>query len=197
MQCSFRCFAPTADAVHVVLYDEATSNKGRRLMPMRRIPEGCWKAIVCGDLKGKYYKLRADGADKLLFPGVEVLDPYSRCNTSHAGRSLIFGFETTPVAPRPCVKPEHTIVYELHIRDATIDPASGVTAQNRGKFLGLTETGTRLVRNESGHIDEERVPTCLDHIIQMGVTAVQLLPVQDFDNDETDDTQYKHVWILH
>jgi pullulanase len=246
--CMFRCFAPAADIVYVVLYGTPYGGD-REQMPMRRIPEGCWKVTIHRNLKGIYYKLLAEGRDKLLFPGVEVIDPYSRCNTSHNGRGLIFGWESTPIAPRPNIKPEQAIIYELHIRDATIDIASGV--QNRGKYVGLTETGTyiqtdatrrstctaiedsekrpsseseqdgrnqsvkpgkgRLVTGQTSDIsgirdasfrddreavaettpDKTRVATALDHILEMGVTAVQIMPIQDFDNDETDSTAYR------
>lgn len=263
-KCAFRCFAPMASAVFVVLYSAASGGSGKDVS-MRRIPEGCWKAVVEDDLKGMYYKLRAEGENKRLFPGVEVIDPYSRCNTGHAGRGLIFGNDTTPIAPRPTIDHAHTIVYELHVRDATIDPASGV--QHRGKFLGLTERGTtlqnvpaqRIVENPGLEAPESNSPgsaksstrkqpesehhrddsssgqrhndvdvlsnhtplsetecsemgstplnnqrhcgicqdgktgatsTALDHIIEMGVTAVQIMPIQDFDNNESDETDY-------
>lgn len=210
-QCSFRCFAPTADQVSVVLYDLPTGEKGRRVVAMRRIPQGCWKAIVRGNLKGKYYKLLAEGENKRLFPGVEVIDPYSRCNTSHTGRGLIFGTEETRIHPRPNFSAEETIVYELHIRDLTIDKAAGVSG--RGKFMGLTERGTTITSdneltsaNAPSLTDWSQEPmpgvqknmqtlnkfsTGIDHIVQMGVNAVQLLPIQDFDNDESNDKEYK------
>lgn len=74
--------------------------KDRKEYPMRKIIEGCWKAIISEKLRGKFYKLLATGEDKRLFPGVEVLDPYSRCNTAHhtQGRGLIFGKDKTPVS---------------------------------------------------------------------------------------------------
>lgn len=192
-RCHFRCFAPTADVVFVVLYDAALGGNGKRIA-MRRIPEGCWKATVNGDLKGSYYKLLAEGSNKRLFPGCEVIDPYSRCNTSHTGRGLIFGEENTPVAPRPDIKPENTIIYELHLRDATVDPKSGVV--NKGKYMGLTETGTRFVAGNKGGASGSKgtlapVSTALDHIVDMGVTAVQIMPIQDFDNDENDPNSYR------
>lgn len=221
-QCSFRCFAPTADKVSVVLYNRPAGKSGRRVLPMRRIPHGCWKCIVNGNLRGRYYKLLAEGENKRLFPGVEVIDPYSRCNTAHNGRGFIYGVENTPVAPRPDCEPNETVVYELHIRDITIDENSGV--HKRGKFAGLCERGTRLKLSRAelgkrkeprstilchglssdnveggfhgeGHVDRfqplNKLSTALDHIVEMGVTAVQVMPVQDFDNDESDDGAYR------
>lgn len=208
--CLFRCFAPTADGVFVVLYDCATGKAGRTVLPMRQIPEGCWKVIVKNDLRGKYYTLLVEGENKRLFPGVEIIDPYSRCNTAHNGRGLIFGAENTVVAPRPDIKPFEAIVYELHIRDVTIDKESGIS--RRGKFCGLAERGTRYL-GESDKVEPDapltkweqekllgvdasvqhldQFSTGLDHIAQMGVTTVQILPIQDFDNDESDNFSYR------
>lgn len=208
-KCIFRCFAPIASLVSVVLYDEPTGDAGRTVVPMRRIPQGCWKVTIIEDLKGRYYKLLAEGGNKRLFPGVEVIDPYSRCNTGHTGRGLVYGIDSTEVYPRPNVKPSAAIVYELHIRDITIDKCSGI--RQRGKFLGLTERGTglpnKVSKSESkaltqwpqermrGVNDEfsllDKFSTGLDHIVQMGVTAVQIMPIQDFDNDESDDGSYR------
>lgn len=196
-QSSFRCFAPHADNVSVVLYSDHTENGARRCVKMRRIPQGCWKTIIKKDLKGMYYKLLATGKDKLLFPGIEVIDPYARCNTGHTGRSYIYGYENTEIAPRPNIPVEDTIVYELHVRDATIDSESGV--EGKGKFLGLTERGTKMQsqpgKKKQSDIHEEiaisKYSTGLDHIIEMGVTAVQIMPIQDFDNDERSQTEYR------
>lgn len=207
-RCSFRCFAPTADQVYVVLYNSASGKEGRRVVPMRRIPDGCWKAIVIGNLKGKYYNLLAEGENKRLFPGVEVIDPYSRCNTGHTGRGLIFGFEDTNIHPRPDISPQETLVCELHIRDVTIDENSGIS--KRGKFMGLTERGTTMKPlpgtlevkalnpwnqepipgMEKGMQTLNKLSTGLDHIVQMGINTIQILPIQDFDNDESDESSY-------
>ncbi|MBX7244761.1 MAG: type I pullulanase, partial [Candidatus Sumerlaeaceae bacterium] len=88
-----------------------------------------------------------------------------------------------PVGFRPIKRPTFgtalpdAVIYQLHVRDFTIDKNSGVSEKNRGKFLGLTETGTRLP-------GDPKVKTGLDHLRELGVTHVQLQPIQDFDNDE-------------
>src|SRR6185369_470286 len=60
-------------------------------------------------------------------------------------------------------------IYELHVRDASMAVNSGI--KNKGKFLGLTETGTK---NEAG------LATGLDHLKELGVTHIHLLPSYDF-----------------
>src|SRR5207253_1983253 len=68
------------------------------------------------------------------------------------------------------------IIYEMHVRDFTIAVSSGV--KNPGLYVGWTEPGTRLP-------DDEQIETGLDHLTALGVTHVELMPVQDFENDET------------
>eukprot|EP00183_Erythrolobus_madagascarensis_P004453 CAMPEP_0185857464 /NCGR_PEP_ID=MMETSP1354-20130828/29517_1 /TAXON_ID=708628 /ORGANISM="Erythrolobus madagascarensis, Strain CCMP3276" /LENGTH=1216 /DNA_ID=CAMNT_0028559735 /DNA_START=136 /DNA_END=3786 /DNA_ORIENTATION=- len=199
---TFRVFAPSASVMNVVIYNSADGDWGRHQYRMRRIMQGVWKIVIQKDLAGKYYKLLAEGDDKRLYPGVEVIDPYSRCNTAHNGRGLIYGHENTHVSDRPHVRPEHAIVYELHVRDATIDGAGGVADDGRGKYVGLTQRGTRYDPfHHDGHVAGQLggsrmmwngesgsgptdITTALDHIVEMGVTHVQIMPVQDFDNEE-------------
>jgi pullulanase len=65
-------------------------------------------------------------------------------------------------------------MYELHVRDATIDANSGVKAENRGKFRGLAQLGTTIGSGKS------KVSTGLSFFKEMGVTHVQLLPMYDY-----------------
>jgi pullulanase len=67
------------------------------------------------------------------------------------------------------------IVYEIHVRDFTIASNSG--AKNAGLYLGFTESGRRLE-------DDAEIRTGLDHLTELGVTHVELMPVHDFENDE-------------
>jgi pullulanase len=76
------------------------------------------------------------------------------------------------------------IIYELHVRDASIAVNSGI--DKKGKFLGLTETGTK---NTAG------MATGLDHIKEMGVTHVHLLPFYDINSvDESMPGKEKYNW---
>ncbi|MGM0508143.1 MAG: alpha-amylase family glycosyl hydrolase [Fusobacteriota bacterium] len=65
---------------------------------------------------------------------------------------------------------EDAMLYEVHIRDLTIDDSSGVSIENKGKYLGMVETGT----------DYQGVSTGIDHLKELGVTHVQILPFYDF-----------------
>ena len=76
------------------------------------------------------------------------------------------------------------VIYELHVRDLSSDESSGI--QNTGKFLGLTETGTTTA---SG------IPTGLDHMKDLGITHLHLLPVYDYASvDETKSDKPQFNW---
>ncbi|MFP3345315.1 hypothetical protein R0J87_22810, partial [Halomonas sp. SIMBA_159] len=70
-------------------------------------------------------------------------------------------------AERPAlVNREDAVIYEVHVRDFTIDASSGVSADKRGKYLGMVESGTRYNGLKTG----------IDHLVDLGITHVQLLP---------------------
>ncbi len=177
---TFRLFAPTADNVFVVIYHKSKEKEGRREFAMQKRPKGIWEKTVPGNLKNKYYMYRLKGAD--FDPNLEVVDIYARCVSTNGGRGIIVDLASTnPPGFEPTKKPPvknrtDAIIYELHIHDFTIAPNSGV--KQKGLFLGLTETGTHLP-------GEPSIKTALDHLTALGVTHVQLMPIQDFDNDET------------
>jgi pullulanase len=171
---TFRLFAPTASRMVVLLY-EAPQGGTPRVVEMAPTTGGLWEVTVPEDLRDIYYTLKVDGSDSRFRPDRELIDPYSRCNSAHDGRGLIL-VDETPVADRPSFPIDEAIIYELHLRDFTIDENSGI--QYKGKYLGLTEEGTTM----PGHAE---IRTGLDHLIELGVNAVQIMPVQDFENDET------------
>ncbi len=172
----FRVFAPTASQMQVLLYDQPTGGPVREVS-MAALENGLWEATLGQNLRGTHYTLRADGGDPRFDPQRELIDPYSRCNTAHNGRGLIWS-DQTHVADRPTFGVDEAIIYELHIRDFSVDENSGI--QKKGKYLGLTEEGTVMPGNPE-------VKTGLDHLVELGVNAVQIMPIQDFENDESSD----------
>ncbi|HVP57758.1 MAG TPA: type I pullulanase [bacterium] len=174
---TFRVFAPTASSVKLLLYDKPVGGAAVET-GMQYAANGVWEATVAGDLKGRYYTLKAAGSDPGLGSGREVIDPYSKCNTAHDGRGLVF-VDSTRVAAPPQFDVSQAIIYELHVRDFTIDPASGV--KNKGKYLGFTEAGTTMPGDST-------IKTGLDHLQELGVNVVHIMPIQDFENDESKDT---------
>lgn len=162
----FRVFAPEAPGVRLRLYGSRSGT-----FAMSGNPDGTWE-VLCPDLPW-------DGSCQYTFEawGKEVIDPYARCLTGHDGRGVLYQ-DDTPLLPRPSFPPEEAILYELHLRDFTLDPDSGI--QRRGKYLGLTEEHTRL-------FPERKLSTGLDHLVELGVNTVQILPLSEFANDEQHD----------
>jgi len=172
----FRVWAPTAGKVRLNIYDSPSGGRPR-LLTMSRHRDGTWHTMLLGNWRGIYYTYTATGRDPRFDPARELIDPYARAVTAHNGRAIVVHDETL-VADRPTFPISQAIIYETHIRDFTIDPDSGI--QRRGKYLGLTETSTHL----TGRSD---IATGLDHLIEMGVNVVQLLPISEFHNDELND----------
>ena len=184
---TFRVFAPTAQGVQVVLADERTGEAGLNLHEMTRGERGVWAAAIDGNLQGKYYAYRLRGIG--FNPKSEVADIYAACMQGRYPRSLIVNMAATDppgFREQSYQLPQNladAFVYEVHVRDFTISSDSGVSPPNRGKYLGLTEAGTRLPEHPA-------IATGLDHLAELGVTHVQLMPVQDFDNAEEKDDGY-------
>jgi pullulanase len=68
------------------------------------------------------------------------------------------------------VNREDSVIYEVHVRDFTIDANSGVDPAKRGKYMGMVQMGTSFNGAKTG----------IDHLKELGITHVQLLPFYDF-----------------
>ena len=170
---TFRLFAPTAKAASVVLYMEPSGDKGRSVRPLRQESNGLWDVTAKGDWRGKFYTILLDANDPKR--AREVLDPYAINAAASSTRARITGM-SIPVPRGPRLEsPTDAIIYEMHVRDFTVAPNSGV--KNAGLYLGWTEPGTRLPL-------DDQIQTGLDHLAELGVTHAELMPVQDFENDE-------------
>lgn len=181
---SFRIWAPTADKAQLKLYAQPVVGEPLQSISMVRSAQGTWTASVKGDQKGKYYTFSIEYKGQWLD---EVPDSYAKAVGTNGKRAMIVDLlKTNPAGWQkdrsPALKSKtDAIIYELHIRDASIDASSGIT--QKGKFLGLTETGTK---NKDG------LSTGLDHLVQLGVTHIHLLPMFDYNsvNEMIVDQQY-------
>lgn len=181
----FRIWSPPSEQAELILYDKPLGGEALQRMEMRRGEKGTWQVTVGGDLAGRYYAFRVMVNGKW---GKEVPDPYVRSVGLNGRRGAVIDLRSTDPpgweldkAPLTAYKTD-AIIYELHVRDASISPNSGISF--KGKFIGLTETGTR---NSGG------LTTGLDHLKELGVTHVHLLPSYDFysvDESRPDTPQY-------
>ncbi len=177
---SFRVWAPTADSVSVNLYESGTEGTDDLIetIPMTADVNGTWVAEKEGDLNGTYYTYTAVVNGETH----ETVDPYARATGVNGKRSMVLDLDSTDPEgwdtdknPNADLGYNDAVIYELHVRDLSVDESSGI--QNKGKFLGLIETGT---------VSPEGIPTGLDHIKDLGVTHIHLLPSYDYGSvDET------------
>ncbi len=184
---TFRVWAPTADEVKLLLYDDGYDGGAYKTIDMHRSEKGTWLLKVEENLKGKFYTFQIKIGDKWLgeTPGMWV-----KATGVNGKRAAIIDFtETNPPGwdedERPPLKNFTDIVlYELHIRDFSMAQNSGI--QHRGKYLAFTEIGTKNTAGES---------TGIDHLKELGITHVHLLPAFDFASiDETKLNENKYNW---
>ena len=177
---TLRVFAPTASAVQVVTYDQATGDKGRATHPMTALGKGIWEATLAGDLEGKFYLFKPEGQgfasnrEALDIYCINAVDSSQRARITDLSKTNPPGWDKAKAGP-PLKSPVDMVVYEMSVRDFTIAANSGV--EHKGKYLGFAEPGTHLP-------DDPAIKTGLDHLTELGITHVQLMPIQDFDNDE-------------
>jgi len=169
---TFKVWAPAATAVRLRLYAAGEGDTAFRVTDLESIGEGVWSAVLQGNWVDRYYTFQPliDGKWQQECP-----DIYARAVGVNGHRGAIVDMAATnppgwaqDLRP-PLAHPTDIILYELHIRDLSMDSASGI--RHKGKFLGLTETGTQSPQGEA---------TGLDHIRELGVTHIHLLPSFDF-----------------
>lgn len=167
-----KIWSPPAEEMKLKLYKTSTGNDLTEEIYCSKGDNGVWKAELKGDRKNQYYTFQARIKGKW---NDENPDPYARAVGVNGKRGQIIDLsETNPAGwdnDKAPLLNNHTdvILYELHVRDLSVAPNSGI--KNKGKFLGLTETGTRNSHEQSAGID---------HIAGLGVTHVHLLPSFDF-----------------
>ncbi len=166
----FRVWAPTASEAKLVTYKKWNDKIGNEIN-MQQSEKGTWKAELTGNQKGLFYTYKVKIGDKWT----EAVDPYARAASVNGDKGAVVDLEETnpkkwKTNKKPKFKnPEDAIIYELHVRDLSIQPESGI--KHKGKYLGVTEKGTRGPKD---------VKTGLDHMKDLGVTHVQLLPIFDY-----------------
>lgn len=170
----FAVYAPGAKKVELNLYSKPTGGDAE-IYQLARNKHGVWHTTLDFNAVGKYYTYSADGLDLSYKPGIEVIDPYVRSVTKHNGRGLITD-EKTRVSDSPVFQIKDAVIYEMHVRDFTIGSKSGV--ENKGRYLGFAESGTVIPRTN--------ISTGLDHLVELGINTVQLMPVQDFEHNGVD-----------
>jgi pullulanase len=180
---TFKVWAPKASEVKLRLFAEGAGGEAVETNNLEKGSDGTWVISINKNLKNKFYTFQVKQDDKWL---LECPDIYAKAVGVNGHRGMVVDLAATnPLNWQNDKKPAlknatDAIIYEMHIRDISIDPNSGI--KNKGKFLGLIETGTKSPSGDA---------TGLDHIKELGVTHVHILPAFDFNSvDETKTGQY-------
>ena len=180
---TFSLWSPAADSVCLRLYDEGVGGEAQKAIPMRRSKDGTWTCSVRRDLQGKFYTFQVNDMEET--PGI-----FAKAVGVNGKRAAVIDLTgTNPEGWEEDSRPafagaKDAIVYEMHYRDYSIHPTSGVA--HKGKFLALTEEGTQA---------EDGSATGIDHLKELGITHVQILPSYDYGSiDETKLEDNKYNW---
>lgn len=175
---TFKIWSPEAEEVRLNLYETGNDSPSMAEHNLTKDENGVWSVKVDGDLNGTYYtyQVRTDQGWLERTPGI-----YAQAVGVNGQRAMVVDLPTTnpdgwenDKGP-DLLSPNDAIIYELHVRDMSIHPESGIS--HKGKFLGLAETGIKAANGLASGID---------HIKEMGVTHVHLLPAFEFASlDET------------
>jgi pullulanase len=183
---TFRLWAPTAEQVRLNLYQDGDGDCLMATENMIKDKSGTWFFQKRGDLDRVYYTylVTVDGVTR------ETIDPYALAAGVNGQRGMVVDLlSTNPDGfldeNRPGLEsPVDAVICEISVADMTMDESSGV--KHHGKYLGLTETGTR---------SPEGLSTGLDYLKQLGVTHVQLMPSFDFGSiDESKPQSEQYNW---
>ena len=185
---NFSVFSRNAAAIELLLFEREDDPQPSHVIPLDPVISRnyhYWHAFVPEIQMGQLYGYRARGqfdpasgarfdANKILLDpygrGVVVPRDYSREAARHAGDNCATAMKSVVVNPftynwegdAPLRRPSsRTIIYEMHVRGFTRHPSSGLKENLRGTYAGLIE----------------KIP----YLKQLGVTAVELLPVFQFD----------------
>ena len=174
----FRLWSPEAQQVMLRLYSEARGGVPLKEIAMTKSGNGTWVAEMSPVPYGKFYTFSIQHNDRWLqeTPGI-----WAKAVGVNGGRAAVIDMASTdPEGWDADRGPEinainDAVIYELHHRDFSIHPSSGIV--NKGKFLAMSENSTVSPAGDA---------TGIDHLKELGVTHVHILPSYDFNSvDET------------
>ncbi len=183
----FKLWSPTAEEVKLRLFKTGNASNSFETFSLESAKSGIWQKEVTQDLDGIYYtyQVKINGRWLEETPGI-----YAKAVGVNGNRAMVLDLNATnPDKWEKDKGPEishlnKAIIYELHIRDMTIHPESGSSLP--GLYLGLVEQGTK---------GPEDISTGIDHLKELGITHVHLLPTFDhYSIDETNLDTPQYNW---
>ena len=188
----FVLWAPNANNVRLALFGKDGknyTNAPEEILDMNRGLQGTWNIEVKKDLKGEFYNYLVTNSGNER----EVTDPYAKALCVNGHRGMVVDLrETDPIDFNKDERPElisaaGSIIYEVHVRDFSINENSGVRFERKGKFVAFCEHGTT--------IPGQYTKTGIDYLKHLGVTHVHLLPSFDYETvDESKPDMPQYNW---
>ena len=185
----FKVWSPISSIISLRIYDNGTplsvdkekGNDNFKEYTMEKDDKGVFSKVVSGDLSNKYYTYVVTNSS---YKEQEIVDPYAKgCGINGLRGAIIDFSKTNPdnwnkLTPLNIDRKAMT-VYETHVADVTSSATWNGDYENKKKYTGLYESGTTYTS------DGKTIKTGFDHIKELGVNSVQLLPIFDQANDET------------
>ncbi len=184
---TFRVWSPISTSMKVRVYTTGTpaklgGNDQFEEFNMTRGEKGTWEYTLNGNQEGKYYTYVVTNS---TYKDMEIVDPYAKSAGINGLRGMIVDFaKTNPTGWNDvnvlAIPSTSLTVYETHVADLTSSETWNGTKENAKKFKGFYEAGTTYTK------DNVTVKTGFDHIKELGVNAVQLVPIFDQANEESE-----------
>lgn len=164
---TFKVWAPLANHVSLLIRKPGENFLSYK---MTRQDKGVYEITLKGDFELYQYRYKVTNSGITNI----VTDPYGKGSDANGKDSVVIDLNKTKMEMYETIPPIYknyvdTIIYELHVRDFTIDKTTSI--KNKGKFLGLIEEG---IKTKNGN------PVGFDYLKTLGITHVQLLPILDF-----------------
>ena len=193
---TFKVWSPNAKAVKVNLYEHGSDSEGDAGSYLTKSlsldkKTGVWSVKIDGDLSGKYYTYTVKHGND----SKETYDIYAKGCGVNGKRSMVV--DLSKANPEGWENDSHILVsnatqasvWEVSVADFSSSESSGVSPDNRGKFLAFTESGTTVNGIQGG------TSTCVDYLKKLGVKYVQIMPMYDFGSvDESKDIYSQYNW---
>ncbi|MGJ8650738.1 MAG: alpha-amylase family glycosyl hydrolase [Opitutaceae bacterium] len=181
---TFRLFAPRAEGVEVVFGQKVDASDAEHIQ-MKCVDGVTWETVIAKNLDGWYYSFRVKGNTKegtshfdSTFP---ILDPYAKACLGHKGPGIVVAPERMPKVAGPYQPPSwhDLIILEGHVRDLAAHAPIDLTVEERRGYAGLR----KWLKAEGSYLKE------------MGINAIELQPIQEFDNRKTEDYHWGYMTV--
>jgi len=175
---TFKVWSPLSTEVTLKVFRNGTT----LFFPMKREEKGVYSAKVFKDLDNWNYLYEV----KMNEDSVESCDPYAYASTANMASSVVIDLNKVKPKKYPLKAVEHytdAIIYEVGVRDFSMDGYGGL--RHKGKFLAFSETGNKTVMGHS---------TGVDYLEKLGITHVQLMPINDFATVDEDHPYDLYNW---